>query len=72
MFVEEDFGVEGAEPVFEGFELGGIFFDVGEGDLVGAPGAFEFVIVELGGGGPAFGGAEDDHGPAWAGEWPAP
>ena len=44
----------------------GVFDDFGEGDLVGAPEAFDFVAVDFFGAGPALWGAEDDHGPARA------
>ena len=66
VLVEEGFGVVGAEPGFELSEMGGILDDFGERHLMGAPEAFDFVAVDFFGAGPAFGGAEDDDGPAGA------
>ena len=47
-------------------EMFGIGLGVEDGDLVGAPEAFDFVAVDFFGAGPALGRAKDDHGPARA------
>ena len=64
--VEEFLGAVAAHPGFELLEVGGILGGLGEGDLVGAVGAFHRQAVDLLGAGPALGGLEDDHGPGGA------
>ena len=64
--VEELFGLVAAHPVFEELEVVGLLENLAEGDLMGAPGAFDGLAVDEFGAGPALGGAEDEHGPARA------
>ena len=66
VLIEELFRLVAAHP---GFELGEIFrirLRVENWDLVGAPEAFHLVAVHFFRAGPAFGRAQDDHGPAGA------
>ena len=44
--VEELFGFVAAHPVFEDFQVAGFFVQLGEGDLMGAPGAFDGFAVD--------------------------
>ena len=50
------------EPRFKGGKLGGVGLGVREGDLVGEVIAGDFLVVEVGGAGGTFFGAEDEEG----------
>ena len=50
------------EPRFKSGKLGGVGLGVREGDLVGEVIAGDFLVVEVGGAGGAFFGAEDEEG----------
>src|SRR4051794_39884162 len=63
--IEELFGPIGTEPVLEHFEMLGIRFAIGSGNLVGAKGAFDRRAIDCLRPCPALWTAQDDHGPAW-------
>src|SRR5262249_29688972 len=52
-----------AQPFLQDLQMRGIGVDVRQRDLVRPPEAFQVVPVHLARGRPAFGGAENDHGP---------
>ncbi len=64
--VEQLLGAVGAQPLLQLRQVLGVGAHGGQGHLVGAPGVLHGQPVDLGGAGPALGGAQDDHGPAGA------
>lgn len=64
--VEQFLGAVGAQPLLQLRQVLRIGAYGGQGHLVGAPGVLHGQSVDLGGAGPALGGAQDDHGPAGA------
>jgi hypothetical protein len=64
--VEKLFGLVAAHPVLEDLQVAGLFADIGDRNLVSAPGSFHWLAIDGFGSGPTFRGAENEHGPAWA------
>jgi hypothetical protein len=67
LIVEELFGFVGAEPFFEQLEVLRVGADFFKRYLMGTPGAFDLKAIHKFRTGPAFGGAQDEHGPTGAG-----
>ena len=67
VLVEQLLGTVAMHPVFKLAQAFGMVGQVVERDLVGAPGAFDGLVVDGLGAGPPFRRAQDQHGPGWAG-----
>ena len=66
VLVEQFLGLVAFQPFFELLEVLGFGRQFGKRHLVRAPGAFDRFAIDFLGAGPAFGGAQDDHGPEGA------
>src|SRR5690242_17245279 len=61
--LEQFLRVVALHPAFEDFYVFGLLVHFAQGDLVRAPGVFGAFSVDYLGAGPAFGRAQNDHGP---------